>query len=50
MARPASFAKRPLTLDDKAAKLLDAEAKGHLAALVDAFRRARRVGCEGARG
>ena len=31
------FVKRPLTLDDKATKLLDAEAKGHLAALIERF-------------
>ena len=33
----AIFAARPLKLDDKAAKLLDAEAKGHIAALVARF-------------
>ena len=33
----AIFATRPLAIDDKAAKLLDAEAKGHIAALAGRF-------------
>ena len=48
--RPTCSASRPLALDDKAAKLLDAEARANLAKLLPLLEARRRLEGSGARG